>query len=322
MEQFSHAQKESGINRVVGFDAGQEKKFLQYFKDKFETRSPDSGDKEKTSEQVALIDRTNKEMRDFLARYNINAVEIPADNVHILDRSKLTQEELREIQKRFGTESGFYSAFKQGVAIMKDYDVSKLSFLQTLVHESLHLQGFYSYQKSSRETADFSVKNEDNSASLNIRRSGFSIGTKDGKRRLFHEINESIITELQIRFENAYLAQWPELKEELKARDACIERVAKRDNAPIEEIRKVVASFSGYAWVTYPYNDERQEFNSLVDELYTRNQSDFESREDVFNLFVEATMNGRLLPVARLIEKTFGKGTFRTIGVNSANKHD
>ena len=76
----------------------------------------------------------------------------------------------------------------------------------------------------------------------------------------------------------------------------------------------------GYQWVSYPYHDERQQFNALVDELFERNKEDFESREQVFNLFAEATMTGKLLPIARLIEKTFGKGSFKMIGEKSADK--
>lgn len=325
MEKLPLNQKESGINRVVGFESEKEEEFLQYFKDKFETNTADSKEKEKTSEEQEMIERINTGMKDFLTQYGVEAIEISSDNVHVLDKTKFTEAELKKIQEQFGTENGFYSALKQGVAIMKDYDASKLSFLQTLVHEMLHLQGFYSYQKSSQETADLTLSNKDESASMNIRRSGFSIGTTDGKRLLFHKLNESVITELEIRFEKMYMTKWPELEEELKARDEYIKQVAERDRAPIEKVSQTVAEIkgdksTGYIWVSYPYYEERQQFNSLVDKLHERNKDDFESREQVFNLFADATLTGRLLPIARLIEKSFGKGSFRMIGERSADK--
>lgn len=327
MEKFPRSQKESGINRVVGFDSGKEDEFLEYFKGRFEDNITDTKEKEKTPEQKKLIERINHEMHDFLAQYGIDSIEVPVRNIHVLDKSKFTKEELKKIQQQFGTENGFYSALKQGVAIMKDYDMSKLSFLQTLVHELLHLQGFYSYQKSGRETADLTLEKQNDSVSMNIRRSGFSIGTTNGKRLLFHKLNESVITELEIRFERTYMAEWPELEPELQARDNYIEQVAKRDSVPIERVRQTVAGInsdeaSGYKWVSYPYHEERQQFNSLVNSLYEKNKGDFDSREDVFKLFAEATLNGRLLPIARLIEKTFGKGSFRMIGERSADKPD
>ena len=327
MEQFPLNQEESGINRVVGFEPDKEEELLQYFKNRFETNSFDSKERNKTPEQQELIERINHEMRDFLAQYGVDSIKVSAKNIHILDKSKFTEEELQKIQQQFGTENGFYSALKQGVAIMKDYDVSKLYFLQTLVHELLHLQGFYSYQKSEKEAADLTLEKQGDSVSVNIRRSGFSIGTTDGKRLLFHKLNESVITELEIRFEDRYIAQWPELQEEISARNEYIKQVAKRDEVNIERVKETVAwvktdGSGGYRWVSYPYHVERQQFNALVDELYEKNKDDFESREQVFDLFADATLTGRLLPVARLIEKTFGKGSFRMIGERSADKPD
>lgn len=325
MEQFPLNQKKSGINRVVGFESDKEEEFLQYFKNQFETNYSDSKEKDKTPEQQELIKRINDEMRDFLAQYNVDSIKVFAENIHIIDKSKFSKEELQKIQQHFGTESGFYSALKQGVVIMEDYDVSKLYFLQTLVHELLHLQGFYSYQKSEEEAADLTLEKQGDLVSINIRRSGFSIGTTDGKRLFFHKLNESVITEMEIRFENRYMAQWPELQEEISARNEYIKQVAKRDKVDIERVKETVAGIKtdrlgGYKLVSYPYHDERQQFNALVDKLYDKNKDDFESREQVFDLFADATLTGRLLPVARLIEKTFGKGSFRVIGERSADK--
>jgi hypothetical protein len=325
MEQFPLTQKESGVNRIVGFQPEQEEEFLQYFKNKFETKTTDTKEKEKTSEQQDIIERINSEMKDFLAQHGVEAIEVSPDNVHILDKTKFTDVELKKIYEQFGTENGFYSALKQGVAIMKDYNTSKLSFLQTLVHETLHLQGFYSYQKSLQENADLTLKNKDDLASINIRRSGFSIGTTDGKRLLFHKLNESVITELEIRFEKTHMTRWPELEEELRNRDEYIKKIAERDCIPIEKVEQIVAGITGdkstgHKWVSYPYHEERQQFNSLIDELYEKNKNNFESREQVFNLFVNATLTGRLLPITRLVEKNFGKGSFRMLGERSADK--
>lgn len=327
MEQPLSNQKESGINKVVGFKSDKEEEFLQYFKKKFETNSSDLKEKEKTPEQQELIGRINREMRDFLAQYGVGSIQVPTENIHILDKSKFTEEELKKIQQEFGTENGFYSALNQSVVIMKDYDISKLTFLQTLVHELLHLQGFYSYQKSRQESADLTLEKQGDSASMNIRRSGFSIGTTDGKILLFHRLNESVITELEIRFEKTYMMKWPELEIELQTRDVYIEQIAQQTSRPIETVKQEVAGVKGdetlgYKGVSYPYHEERQQFNSLVDELYEKNKGDFEFREDVFKLFAEATMTGRLLTTARLIEKTFGKGSFRVIGERSADKPD
>ncbi|NTV22482.1 MAG: hypothetical protein HGB03_02870 [Candidatus Yonathbacteria bacterium] len=326
MEEFPLNKKESGINRVVGFDHEKETDFLDYFKEKFERNFLEYGEREKTLEEIAILNRVNKDMVEFLRHYGVEAIEISPNNIHILDKSRFTSEELKKIQERFGTESGFYSSNKQGVGIMKDYEENKLSFLQTVVHEELHLQGFYSYQKSLHEGAEITLKKEDDLVDMNTRRSGFSMGTTDGKTLFFRDVNEAIITELQIRFERMFLEKYPELESELEARDDYIQEVARRDDAPIEKVREVVGKViinedGERKWRSYAYHEERKKFAELIDELYKKNMSDFESREDVFNLFAQATLTGRVLPVARLIEKTFGKGAFRKLGEGSAENY-
>ena len=151
---------------------------------------------------------------------------------------------------------------------------------------------------------------------------GFAIGTRDGKELLFNDLNEAVITELAIRFERKYFNEWPELRQEINDRDGQIKEIAEREGVAVEEVRKTVGfvekeEFPGstrFHWTSFSYHDARKNFNLMIDELYEKNKADFSSREAVFTLFAKATLDGRLLPVARLIEKTFGKGSFRMIG--------
>ena len=70
----------------------------------------------------------------------------------------------------------------------------------------------------------------------------------------------------------------------------------------------------------YSYFKERAALKKLIQTLYEKNEDEFESEEEVFNLFAKAAISGRLLPVARLIEKTFGKGSFRELGEETAKR--
>jgi hypothetical protein len=55
-----------------------------------------------------------------------------------------------------------------------------------------------------------------------------------------------------------------------------------------------------------------------VKETYERNPGHFTSTEEVFKVFAEAVLSGRLLELARLIDQTFGKGAFRKLGFQPA----
>jgi signal transduction histidine kinase len=63
-------------------------------------------------------------MKDFLNQYGSGAIEISADNVHIIDTTAFTEPELQKIQKQFG-KNGFYSASKQGIGIPES-DLNRL----------------------------------------------------------------------------------------------------------------------------------------------------------------------------------------------------
>jgi len=62
------------------------------------------------------------------------------------------------------------------------------------------------------------------------------------------------------------------------------------------------------------YPQERKVFNILTDKLYTKNADQFSNREEVFTVFAKAMLTGNILPVGRLVDRTFGRGTLRRIG--------
>lgn len=314
--------KESGINRIVGFDKEKEVEILGYFKSLFEGHGKNRLEKDKTAELEGIIARINEKMSEFMRSYGVEAVSIPPKNIHVVDKSKLSPEELEVLKKKYDGIRGVYLASTQGLVSFLDYqEGEKLSFVNNLVHEMLHVEGFYSYQKGLPESFDVSPTiNKDGGAYyyLSMRRFGFSIGTVDRKKWLFDQINETVITELAIRFGRRYFYEWPELAQEIEKRDGYIENVVDREDLnagitkeDIGEIKEIAGKIVAF---TYSYHEERKKFNSLIDDLYNKNSAEFASREGIFELFAKATMTGRLLPIARLIEKTYGKGSFRRIG--------
>ena len=324
-------ERESGMHRVVGFDDDIEEGVLKYFKHRFENQTIDSNEKEKSAELLEIIDRVNDRMAEFLKEYGAVAINVPPQNIHILDRAKVTAQELEEIEKRYGTKNGAYMPSKQAAIILKNYEEGKLQFLYTLVHEMLHQQGFYSYQKSyAKEAAEIGLKKDEQKIDINIRRSGFAVSTKDGKKWFFNDVNEAVITELEIRFANRYFREFPELQSEMANKDQLLLEFAKNDNGQAKKLQSKFAGVKrsmsdrgpGLVATTYAYADEREKLADLISDLYKRNQSEFVSEEEVFKLFAVATLTGRLLPVARLIEKTYEKGSFRMIGEMSAVEWD
>lgn len=59
------------------------------------------------------------------------------------------------------------------------------------------------------------------------------------------------------------------------------------------------------------YSRERGLLNSIIKAVAKKNEEYKGNKEDVRNLFYEAYFSGSMLKLGRVIEKTFGKGTFR-----------
>lgn len=64
----------------------------------------------------------------------------------------------------------------------------------------------------------------------------------------------------------------------------------------------------------FHYVKERRFLKKLIGELYKRNKNDFSSEDEILALFIKGGFDGNIMPVSRLVEKTFGKGSFRKLG--------
>lgn len=335
MERVSK-KRESGVSKIVGAEAAEELALLNFFKREFEEEKKDPAEKEHPKELDDLIPIINAHLKEFLEYYGINSIDIPAKNIHIVDQSKLTPQQIELLKQRPDKTNGLYVPETQLIAMFLDYsEGGKLAFLQTLVHEVLHVNSFLSFQKLRGQEAERGYKltarseaGEEETISLGLRRTGFRIRSRSGNV-YFYDLDESIITELTMRFDWKYFPQLPQLAGECQRRQEILEGGSRRLGKSIEKLRREIANVTTNRledgrWVTtlkgYSWDKERAKFNKLIDDLYEKNESEFSSREEVFDLFARAVMTERLLPVARLVEKTFGKGSFRKIGEGAREK--
>ena len=67
-------------------------------------------------------------------------------------------------------------------------------------------------------------------------------------------------------------------------------------------------------WESVSYFSQRQVLEYVCGEIQKEFPNQYDNADDVFKEFLKSHFNGRLLPVARLVEKTFGEGSFRLLG--------
>lgn len=305
MEKLPKPERKSAVIRIVGGEEGLERKGMLETEKLFEKRQEfKEREIEKTPEQKEIIAFLNEKLPEFIEKYGGQPLGVSEDKVHVLPD---------EFWEKAGI-AGYYvpDPRENGVYIKQGKEVSLAAFTKTLIHEFMHFNSFQSITAYKGE-----------------RRTGFSIyGKKDEKSfAYFKYVDEAVIEELTKRFCEEYLKQIPSLKKEReefeKTRKKAIEGGFMPKKAAEDVAFEVVREKDrekAVSIVSYSYQKEREKLNILIDGLYEKNKDQFQSREEVFALFAKSLMSGRLLPIARLVEKTYGKGAFREIGERSGEK--
>jgi len=247
---------------------------------------------------------------------------------------KFTEGEFRE---------GFCYEYSRRIVV--DSKESRVGFATTLAHELFHLAGFNSLRYS-KETGD-----------TKLYRTGIALISKDGKDIYFHDIAEALVAEASRIFFERYLRNDPQYVEEIKKTDfvkGWLQKYYNWCNVPIEKQNEIlddiylfpdidhlidklngddVEDFKfgflhGYiegmleddAVILRERSDERKKFYSLVDEILKNSEGRYSDRQEIVDVFMRAQFSGRLLPLARILEKTIDKGSFRR-AANDFAKH-
>lgn len=270
-------------------------------------------ERKKTKDEIRLIKYLNKYLKEFVKKYNQKIVEIPPERIHFLtkesflERDKITKKRAR----------GAFLPTSQEILVFAPERIDKLDLAQSIIHEMIHFNSFGSLER--RE------------GKVRIRRLGLAIKTKKDKRPYFFlSLNEALTTELVKRFVNEYFPKIPNLRNDFKKIRKALsqielwgrfegeikelkDEIAWIDLAKIEERRGEILEKGEPLIKIYSYWRERKALKRIIQIIYWKNRERFNSEEDVFTLFAKAYFSGRLLELARIIEKTFGKGSFRKI---------
>lgn len=159
--------------------------------------------------------------------------------------------------------------------------VDRRSDLQTAIttfHELWHTLG-------SHKAIQINIKGK-----IDWYRSGFNVKSRDSEQKYFYRINEALTGFMTKRFVDEVLELDPIFKNE-------IEKI-KTDGLEVDTTRQ----------------GEVRMLHDLAESIYKKNQDVFKSSKDVINLFLKGEVTGNIMPIARVVEKTFGKGSFRRLG--------
>lgn len=324
--------KTSGVDRVIGVNEEDEKGIKEYFSKIFQEDIFENEEEALSGEFLQIFPGVKRCLDEFLNHYGAKSLDISPAAIKVINPERVSSEARERIDQQ--SASAFYCPQKQKIILFANWkEGGKLEFLYRLVHEMIHVKAFESWQniyETGEDKRALSLRRGEEETRIGIRRIGFRIMKKNGEVSYFYDIDEAIVTELTMRFGWKFFYQFPELIEELRARDEAIETFAKRDGRSLEKERRSIShikfdkeedgrmrcSICGYS-----YSKERNKFMNLCKDIFQSNHEKFASVEQVFDEFAKAVMTGKLLSVARMIEQTYGKGSFRRVGEETARKH-
>ena len=274
----------------------------------------------KSEKEIALINFANEETSRLMQEAGVESYNVPIDNFHILP-----SDFYQEIKGKDTNSDASTSFVNQGIIFDAKYMRNNpVHFGSISLHELLHLKGHMSIEVE--ETSD-------GKHSTTQYREGVTVkpAQKLGFHGMFHThfsgLHEAIVSTQQKKSYPKML-ELPILAEEKK-------RIFSEDIIKLKEkiANKREISPDEIIWVgdeneveTFSYRAQRRVLEYVCQEIQKEFPSEFSSEDEVFKVFLGAQFTGRLLPIAKFVEKTFGQGGFRLLSNmdttrDSANVH-
>jgi len=335
----------SGIEKVIGSTPENREAVERHWRELFDKPPRWLHELPKTPEAIMLIESIASHFPEFIEGYGGRQLQFKPEHVHLFDARNMPEDYHKNVFMKDSPEGtrkrkGFYKYDLQGVAVLLSQHGGPIDLAKVLVHELTH---FASYQ-----SVDLRIDEQKKSGTHKGRRGGLSIGSEKSEAGFFTGVNEAVTEELAGRFLNRYFSAIPFVGEEIRhfvmeqinsskdpeqvmrayenyiqlrkdsENDATAVHEAKEQFASIVEELGLDLSLFQIPFTEYlnlhggqPYYSERMHLNQIINEIYEKNRADFTESEEVFEVFARASFSGRLLPLARLVEKTYGKGSFR-----------
>ena len=334
LPQAKHS-RSSAVNRIIAKDGLKAEEIEHEYEEKLRASmyAEYAQEVEKSPAAKELIGFLVSAVPDFLERYGAEKFPINEDNVRFVTEGK-------EIRKGHTHEAGCYSMGLQAAFVWrKEGEKQPYSLLlETAAHELVHFTSFQSVEAGNAGDRE--------------RRFGLEVIQQDSKVA-FTDMNEAITEELTTRCMNdlrnrgdlpPMLTMALEQNEAMKTKyvldtdkfNLIISELSKHyDKAGLPEfteaLKKLTQEEISRLFLCYvdlekhfqmvaSYLLERIALYKILSKIFDAHRSEFETEEDVFGVFARAAMDGHILELARLIEGTFGKGSFRRIGENSMTK--
>jgi hypothetical protein len=266
----------------------------QNFDELLDKKKGETKEKEKTAEEIEMIDLCNLFTDVVREAYGRPIFDVPLDNIHLIKS---------EYWK--GESSAFFRPIMRAIAIKEE--PRKIVFMERTFHELIHFKSYNTLQA-------------DNNRGIRDHQTGLYIASKSGKKGYFRNFNEAVATEITKTFILSVLNDCDLFAGDLCQLDAIIaqnpDAVALDSDKALFDEDTFWADKNEDGLITvgkFAQSKERQILNILIDKIYRNNENKFSGRDEVFDEFARVMFCGGIKNIIQLIDHTFEIGTTQVL---------
>lgn len=251
-------------------------------------------EKEKTPAEKEIIALCNTEIDRLRGSYGLPAFHMPEKNIHIIKAD----------QWKVAGKTGLYKLSRQGIVISAQPSNTQTAAI--LFHEMTHFASYAAMEYQEKQVRDY--------------RLGVEVRSRPGGLLHFVPMNEAVTSELTECFINSQLdqplfADERQQTEELRLGDpSAVDNngdLLFNDDTYYADVRARPDGVETLFTVKFSYPEARQGLRLLCTDLAGKTG---QITEDLYQKFFRGAFNGNILPLAKIIDRTYGQGTFRRLG--------
>lgn len=266
---------------------------------------------EKTPEQIELILLSDKETSETMKRVGAEPYSIPLRNIHLVPDESYNKIRLSDNPKQSSARA--VSEF-QAVFVNADKVKGKDIFFASLVfHEIMHLKGKISFE----------VIEDEDKVYIGAYKTGFTVFSPRAmdKKNKEHSHMDGLEEALVSAEEKKYIRKILELPRFASEKKRMESEETKKIKASMAAIRGIKeedifwVSDDGKFYLQVSYPKQREVLGFVMEEIMKENPEKYENLDEVQDEFLKAFFGGSFYSISRLVENTFGKGSFRVLGL-------
>ena len=271
----------------------------------------------KTERQRAALAFADKKTSELMKRAGIEPYGIPERNTHIIpfDAYQKLQRKDSAVATTIQNQQGI-------VVVREEIERNDTLFADIAFHEQMHLKSHYAVELEERpSTADKpTTQRKGYRSGITVMSAQQSEERNQWHHEHFRGVNEAVIALHEREFMRDTMRSLPEFRSDylwMGSTEGEVKRlrIAQKAGLSPEDVFWVDKDSESERYNVVSYPRQRQTLVSVIQEIQKELPETYPDTDDVLEEFTKAFFTGRLMQLGKIVEQTFGKGSFRILGM-------